>query len=71
MRHYLSFDLNFVKHFGIIKRRGEIVIQSSVLFFCKRSPERLRTLDAYSPPLEHSTFIFHTNPVWHKCNLFI
>jgi len=24
MRHYLSFDFNFVKRFGILKRRGEI-----------------------------------------------
>jgi hypothetical protein len=24
MRHYLSFDFNFVKRFGIFKRRGEI-----------------------------------------------
>jgi hypothetical protein len=37
LRHYLSFDFNFVKGFGILKRPGEIVIQSSVLFFCKRS----------------------------------
>jgi hypothetical protein len=23
MRHYLSFDFNFVKRFGILKRRGK------------------------------------------------
>jgi hypothetical protein len=52
MRHYLSFDFNFVKCFGILKRRGEItgpgtvsninaLIGNRSVGFAFESPERI------------------------------